>query len=230
MIAASTIDAMIDAGASAQVIAAAWKAEIAQQEMATAERRANDRERQRRHRVSRDVTVTNAESADIGGVSPHEVNNLPPHPEPQPAKAGSPLARGARLPDDFSLPDDWRAWATAERKWDRSAIEAEAASFADFWHAKPGKDGRKLDWLATWRNWVRNSRRPNGNSNGSRPMNADEIRSSIRYAEDHDDPDRAADLKRQLADLLGKSRDPKIAQLIQGAVKQLKPPDQRRHA
>ncbi len=27
--------------------------------------------------------------------------------------------------------------------------------FADFWRAKPGKDGTKLDWFATWKNWVR---------------------------------------------------------------------------
>lgn len=33
-----------------------------------------------------------------------------------------------------------------------------ADSFRDYWVAKPGKDGVKLDWLATWRNWVRNQR------------------------------------------------------------------------
>lgn len=27
--------------------------------------------------------------------------------------------------------------------------------FTDYWQAKPGKDGRKLDWPATWRNWMR---------------------------------------------------------------------------
>jgi len=29
------------------------------------------------------------------------------------------------------------------------------ASFSDYWTAKAGKDGVKLDWFATWRNWVR---------------------------------------------------------------------------
>lgn len=46
-----------------------------------------------------------------------------------------------------------------ERRWDNAAVETEAAAFVDYWHAKPGKDGRKADWAATWRNWVRNSRR-----------------------------------------------------------------------
>jgi len=31
----------------------------------------------------------------------------------------------------------------------------EHAKFCDYWRAKPGKDGRKLDWPATWRNWMR---------------------------------------------------------------------------
>ena len=32
-----------------------------------------------------------------------------------------------------------------------------AYKFRDYWLAKAGKDGAKLDWSATWRNWVRNS-------------------------------------------------------------------------
>jgi hypothetical protein len=55
-----------------------------------------------------------------------------------------------------ALPDDWKAYALKTRPdldpletWDR---------FRDYWIAKPGKDGLKADWLATWRNWVRNER------------------------------------------------------------------------
>ena len=36
-----------------------------------------------------------------------------------------------------------------------AAVRAEAARFADHWHAKAGRDAAKLDWLATWRNWCR---------------------------------------------------------------------------
>lgn len=32
--------------------------------------------------------------------------------------------------------------------------------FKDYWAAQPGQKGRKLDWSATWRNWVRNERAP----------------------------------------------------------------------
>jgi hypothetical protein len=28
-------------------------------------------------------------------------------------------------------------------------------TFRDHWWGKAGKEGRKADWFATWRNWVR---------------------------------------------------------------------------
>ena len=31
----------------------------------------------------------------------------------------------------------------------------EAERFRDYWTGKAGKDGRKADWPATWRNWIR---------------------------------------------------------------------------
>lgn|GEM_PF-6546295 len=70
--------------------------------------------------------------------------------------------RGHRLPDDWTLPEEWRAWAVKERKWEPSVVLEEAANFADYWHGVSGAKGTKLDWQATWRNWVRNSRRATG--------------------------------------------------------------------
>lgn len=64
--------------------------------------------------------------------------------------------RGTALPKDWSLPDDWKTWAVTTRP-DIDVVTV-ADSFRDFWIAKPGKDGRKADWQATWRNWVRNQR------------------------------------------------------------------------
>jgi len=34
-------------------------------------------------------------------------------------------------------------------------IDRTAAKFRDFWAGKAGASGVKLDWPATWRNWVR---------------------------------------------------------------------------
>lgn len=66
--------------------------------------------------------------------------------------------RASRLPKPFELPDDWAAWAKAERP--DLDPERVAEKFADYWHGKGGAAGRKLDWLATWRNWVREERSP----------------------------------------------------------------------
>lgn len=35
-----------------------------------------------------------------------------------------------------------------------------AQGFKDYWIAQPNAKGKKLDWSATWRNWVRNARQP----------------------------------------------------------------------
>lgn len=64
--------------------------------------------------------------------------------------------RGSRLPTDWSLPVDWKTWAQAERP-DLNA-EKVAESFKDFWISKPGAGGVKLNWEATWRNWVRSQK------------------------------------------------------------------------
>lgn len=65
-------------------------------------------------------------------------------------------ASATRLPLDWSPDPDELAWAVRERP--DIDPRAEAAKFRDYWTAKPGKDGRKTDWRATWRNWIRNSR------------------------------------------------------------------------
>lgn len=66
--------------------------------------------------------------------------------------------RATRLAKDWTLPGDWRAFCRDERPdLDPDKV---AAKFADHWHAKARKDGMKLDWFATWRNWVRDERAP----------------------------------------------------------------------
>jgi hypothetical protein len=41
-------------------------------------------------------------------------------------------------------------------------LRAEHRKFVDYWTAKPGKDGVKLSWDATWRNWIRRASEQNG--------------------------------------------------------------------
>ena len=62
-------------------------------------------------------------------------------------------ARATRLPATQLLLPEWADFCEKERP-DLDAW-ATYQKFRDYWSAKPGKAGTKLDWLATWRNWVR---------------------------------------------------------------------------
>lgn len=90
--------------------------------------------------------------------------------------------RASRLPADFSLPLDWSEFCQHERP-DLDA-ERTFAKFRDYWTAKPGKAGTKVDWLATWRNWVREER---GAPARSQPVESfaerDERKARERYEE-----------------------------------------------
>ena len=59
--------------------------------------------------------------------------------------------RGSRLPTDFVLHEEWIAFCNQERP-DLNAHKTFDA-FKDYWISAP--KGIKLDWTATWRNWVR---------------------------------------------------------------------------
>ena len=62
--------------------------------------------------------------------------------------------RGTRLPDDWRPEPADLCFAT-ERGFTPDQTRELAAGFCDYWRAKP--DGVKLDWSATWRNWIRNA-------------------------------------------------------------------------
>jgi uncharacterized protein YdaU (DUF1376 family) len=61
--------------------------------------------------------------------------------------------RGSRLPTDWKPNADLAEWSKAERPdLDLRKVFAE---FKDYWSSIPGSKGVRLDWDATWRNWVR---------------------------------------------------------------------------
>jgi hypothetical protein len=83
-------------------------------------------------------------------------------------RSGSaPAKRGTRLPDDWApSSDDWRE---ATGKLGHQGSVFELSKFRDHWKAQPGQRGVKLDWNATFRNWIRNARVP---TNGYRTGNS----------------------------------------------------------
>jgi hypothetical protein len=62
--------------------------------------------------------------------------------------------RGSRLPDDWKPTENDTTWQ-AEHGVDDVIARREAEKFRDYWRAKPGQSAVKLDWSATWRNWLR---------------------------------------------------------------------------
>jgi len=62
--------------------------------------------------------------------------------------------RGSRLPADWSPSSADAMFCKTERP--DLDVSKTADRFRDYWHAQPGAKGSKLDWSATWRNWVRN--------------------------------------------------------------------------
>jgi len=65
---------------------------------------------------------------------------------------------GSRLAQDWVLMKSWGDWAQQERP--DLDVRKVADQFKDYWIAQPGQKGTKLDWEATWRNWVRNQKAP----------------------------------------------------------------------
>jgi hypothetical protein len=110
--------------------------------------------------------VKHSLSKPIHGVSKDTVLKLEPELKPEPIgvethKAASP-PKGTRLPEPFNLTKEMRAYA-AEKRPNLDVLE-ETEKFTNYWRAKTGRDATKLDWLATWQNWILNAR---GKGNGS---------------------------------------------------------------
>ncbi|NCF83885.1 MAG: hypothetical protein GWP74_19995 [Proteobacteria bacterium] len=83
-----------------------------------------------------------------------------------PPSSEKPQPRGAGL-SLTELPNDWREWAL---NFGHKTPDAEWEIFSDHWAAQPGQRGVKLNWLATWRNWIRRS-----NDYGPRKVNGQRL-------------------------------------------------------
>ena len=88
-----------------------------------------------------------------------------PDGESAPPGNGATRRKASFLPSDWRPPPGWLEWAKAEeiggngglkrRALTAEEAENEADRFCDHWIGKRGKDAAKVDWKATWRNWIR---------------------------------------------------------------------------
>jgi uncharacterized protein YdaU (DUF1376 family) len=64
--------------------------------------------------------------------------------------------KGTRWEKGLALPNEWIEFCAKERK--DLSVNKVFEEFTDYWVSVPGQKGVKLDWSATWRNWIRNQK------------------------------------------------------------------------
>lgn len=97
---------------------------------------------------------------DLSGSTRQDLADIPTREpslksEPPALTPAERAVRATRIPDGFQPTEEMRAWFVAEQLPAVIDGRVEHAKFVDYWTACPGAKGRKLDWPATWRNWMR---------------------------------------------------------------------------
>jgi hypothetical protein len=101
-------------------------------------------------------TPPNGEAISPPNATPIATNNHKPITNNQEKKT-----LGKRLASDFCLTKEWEDFCVEQRP-ELSPVKT-FDQFKDYWIAQAGQKGVKLDWYATWRNWVRNTNAPKVN-------------------------------------------------------------------
>jgi hypothetical protein len=100
------------------------------------------------------------EQDDIDVISDGYQHDLP-ETERETEKETEKKMLGKRLANDFSFPLEWEQFCKVTRPELHPTRTFD--QFKDYWIAQAGQKGVKLDWFATWRNWVRNTNTPKTN-------------------------------------------------------------------
>jgi hypothetical protein len=106
---------------------------------------------------------------DGGGRKEEEKKEEPSVLERVAAPKPAPKVKGSRLSSDWKLSADDRKAALAEGM-PEAQVDREANKFRDYWTGRAGANGVKLDWSATWRNWVRRACEDRGWTPDAQPM------------------------------------------------------------
>lgn len=107
----------------------------------------------------------NGKQNDVASEAKSEAGTHPGPSRPGPSKVKS-ESRATRLPDDWKpQPEPELVKAIGGQK----AAAAQFDRFVDHWRSQPGAKGRKADWQATWRNWLRRSTEFAGGSSRASP-------------------------------------------------------------
>jgi len=97
-------------------------------------------------------------------------------------------SRGTRIPDDFHITKEM--WQWGNDNFPHLDGESQTEAFVDYWKSVPGAKGMKVDWIATWRTWIRRAaeRQPAANGHAviaarsPRPSTTDQRIAELRAA------------------------------------------------
>jgi len=84
-------------------------------------------------------------------------DSLPTEDQEKTKKTTTSSSRATRIPENFMPDEKMRAWFADEKLAAAIDGRVEHEKFCDYWAGVPGVKGRKLDWAATWRNWMRSA-------------------------------------------------------------------------
>lgn len=133
------------------------KADVDAEREASRERMRDLRARRKQQKPLEQAEAGEVFTRTVTNRSENVSNPDPTRPDPNrtEAKASVPRKRGQRIPDDFTVTEEMRAWGRAHCPSIDGQLET--TKFINYWSAKTGKDATKLDWTATWRNWMLNA-------------------------------------------------------------------------
>jgi hypothetical protein len=131
-------------------------------------KRAKEREKKANARAAKSAKAQVGKGSPLGtpsgipgdntGDTPGESRSTHPIPSQEEQKkttSSSPRKRGTRIPDSFIASPEMVSWARERTPHVDGKRETE--KFINYWSAKSGKDAVKVDWEATWRNWMLNA-------------------------------------------------------------------------
>jgi hypothetical protein len=83
-----------------------------------------------------------------------EQEESPPYSPPKGKAPKKASPKKTRLPEDWTLPDEWREWARDKRGLTDGQIDFLAENFHRYWTGPDAKNPMKADWKRTWQNGV----------------------------------------------------------------------------
>src|SRR3990167_4434333 len=103
------------------------------------------------------ATNVTSRASHVTEIPPKKISNPPISPET--LRVSTPRKVGTRLPADWHPSENLWSWGKTKLSLADETLKFETGAFRDHFWGVSGARGTKLDWEATWKNWMRESKR-----------------------------------------------------------------------